>query len=185
MLDIRVVRGPGELGADHGADAQLGRIVVLVVGQLDVVAVVGKLRGERAEHVALGADLPAARRVGRDGLADIREVVDREAVAAGAVLQHGMRLDGLGRLLQQLIEAGELAEILFRILRMMLGIVVRRHAVEVLAVELEAVDLNQQLMYVISRNLHVIWELHTKIAISYETPIYYSSSLLKEWSSLG
>ena len=49
----------------------------------------------------------------------------------------------------------------------------------------KGIDLNQQLMYVISRNLHVIWELHTKIAISYETPIYYSSSLLKEWSSLG
>ena len=51
-----------------------------------------------------------------------------------------MGLDGAGRIVDQLIEAGQLAEILLRILRMVLGIVVRRHAVEVLAVELEAVE---------------------------------------------
>ena len=77
---MRVILGPGKLGPGDGPDAQMRLIVVLSVRKLDVVAVIGGLGSDGAQDIALRADLPAAARVGRHGLVDIRQVIDGDKV---------------------------------------------------------------------------------------------------------
>ena len=103
-----------------------------------MVAVIGGFRGQGAKDISLGADLPAARGVGRHRLVGVRKVVHGETVAAGAVLDHGVRVDAPGRVIDQLEDAGQLAGALLGSVRMMGRVVIRRDGVHVLAVELEA-----------------------------------------------
>ena len=105
-----------------------------------MVAVVCQLRSQRAEHIALGAYLVTACGIGRYSLVNIGQVVYREAVAAGAVLQHGVGFHRAGGVVDQLVEMGEFAGRFFGIFGVMRGAVVGGDGVHVLAVELEPVE---------------------------------------------
>ncbi len=105
-----------------------------------MVAVIRGLRRKRPQDIALRADLIAAEWVGRDGLVGVLQVIDREAVAARAVLDDGVGLDPARSIIDHLEELREFPHVLLGIIGMMGGIVVGADRVHMLAVELEPVE---------------------------------------------
>src|ERR1022692_119408 len=124
----------------NSAHTNGGSKVIRPVAQLDVVTKVGNgVAHESFERLPFGADLKRTFRIGRHRHIEMRHGEKRVGSAASAKLHQRVRPYATRRLVNLPKEVGQRLQRIFRTLVMVRGIVARRDAVHVLAIEFQAV----------------------------------------------
>ena len=118
-----------------------------------MVGIIGQVRAHGGIDHPLHADLGAGGGVGGHRLVHVRDAEEIDGAAAGAELHHAAGLVGLGLSIEMGKELRETLGRFFRIGKCAGGIVIRRAEIQVMAVELEAVEspVNQEHIHQVFR----------------------------------